>query len=169
MNQKHIIIIAAAVILCAAAAYVLFADTTQYTRMELAENGTTIEVPDNMRAQSNYSSLGLLVLKNDNTLVVSFNNAGNGLGDLIDFDAVKDKLFKSNERNVTLKDPSVAGHTLKGEYTAVYASNDTTQDNIIVISKDKNVAARIIDSIQWKSAPKAVQNNTTDFMKNVTS
>ena len=155
MDRKYIIIIIAAVLLCGAAAYFMLAGTTTYTRIELAENGTTIEVPENMVAQSNYTALGVVVLKGDNTLVVSFNDAKSGLGSLIDFDAVRSTIFKNNERNVTLKDPSVAGYTLKGEYTAVYASNDTTQDNIIVISKDKNIADHIIESVQWKAPAKA--------------
>ena len=155
MNQKYIIIIIAAVLLCGAAAYFMLADTTQYTRIALAENATTIEVPENMVTQSNYTALGLLVLKNDNTLVVSFNGEKSGLGGLVDFDAIKNTIFKNGETNVTLKDPGIAGYTLKGEYTAVYASNDTTHDNIIVVSKDKNTAGHIIESIQWKAPAEA--------------
>ena len=173
MDQKYIIIIIAAVLLCGVAAYFLFADTTEYTRIDLGENGTSIEVPKNMKTQSNYTALGVMVLKNDNTIVVSFNSAKNGLESLIDFDTVKKTLFKNDsERNVTLKDPSIAGYTLKGEYTAAYASNNTTQDNIIVISKDKRIANHIIDSIQWKTPLKAetdIQNKTLNIIKNITS
>lgn len=172
MDQKYIIIIIAAVLLCGVAAYFLLADTTEYTRIELGENGTSIDVPKNMVTKSNYTALGVMVLKNDNTIVVSFNSAKNGLESLIDFDTVKKTLFKNDsERNITLKNPRIAGYTLQGEYTAVYASNNTTHDNIVVISKNKMIANHIIDSIQWRTMPKAetyVQNQTSNI-KNITS
>ena len=152
MERKNLAIIAVAVVavlVCAALAFTMLGNG-QYHTISLTESGTTIEVPDNMVVKSNDTTFGFLVLKNDNTVVISFNSGNQALSKLIGGIDIEKTIFGNNtSRNVTLKDPSVAGYTLKGEYNAVYAGNNQTNDNIIVIGKDTDVVSHIINSIEW--------------------
>lgn len=43
----------------------------------------------------------------------------------------------------------MAGCSLDGQCNGVFIGNNDTHDNIIVISKDKNIVSHIVDSIRW--------------------
>ena len=156
MDSKNIIIAILAVViilLCAGIAYVMFfQDNTEYITMSLVEQGTTAEVPNDMTVKSNNS--GILVLEDDNTIIVSFNSEGQGIGEIEAFADIKNPIFgNAYEGNVTIKDPTIAGCRLTGECTAVLTGNNDTHDNIIVISKNRNIVDHIINSIQWRAPP----------------
>lgn len=154
MNKRYLIIGILGIIialLCAGIVYTLFSENTEYVTTNLVENGTTIEIPHDMTVKSNNS--GILVLENDNTIVISFNSADKGLGEIISFADIKVPIFgNAPEGNVTINDPTVAGCSLDGECNAVYVGNNETHDNIIVISKNKDIVNHIINSIQWHVA-----------------
>ena len=154
MNKRYLIIGILGIIivlLCAGIVYTLFSENTEYVTINLVENGTTIEIPNDMTVKSNNS--GILVLENDDVIVISFNSADKGLGEIISFADIKTPIFgNAPNGNVTINDPTVAGCSLDGECNAVYIDNNETHDNIIVISKNKNIVNHIINSIQWHAS-----------------
>lgn len=152
MNNKHLIIAILSIIillLCGGIAYNLFGQQTEYVTVNIIENGTTIEIPKDMTLKSNNS--GIVVLENENTIVITFNSINKGIPEIMAFADIKIPIFGNEySGNVTLKDPTTAGCSLKGECNAVYIGNNETHDNIIVISKNKNIVDHIINSIKWK-------------------
>lgn len=153
MDNRYLIIgalIAIIVILGSGIAYLLLAEHTEYVTVHAVENGTTMEIPDDMTIKSNNSESGIVVLENDNTIVVFFNSANKGLAQIMAFADIKNPIFGSEySGNVTIKDPTLAGCSLTGECNAVYLGNNETNDNIIVVSKNKDIADHIIGSIKW--------------------
>ena len=153
MNKQYLIIGILGIIivlLCFGIAYTLLAEHTEYVSVNLVENGSTMEIPKDMVIKSNNSESGIVVLENDNTIVILFNSANKGLAQIMSFAEIKNPIFGSEySGNVTLKDPTIAGCSLAGECNAVYLGNNETNDNIIVISKDKNIVDHIINSIKW--------------------
>jgi hypothetical protein len=127
--------------------------------MTIAESGTTIEVPDDMKLKSTNGDSGITVLENDNTIIVLFNSKDKGVGQIIGFSDIKNPIFGNEyQGDTTLKDPTVAGCHLDGECRAVYLGNNQTHDNILVISKNKDIVTHIINSIKW--GLDAADNNT---------
>ena len=163
MEQKKIILIliliAVLVALCSFITYALVLNQTEYTTMTIAESGTTIEVPDDMKLKSTNGDSGITVLENDNTIIVLFNSKDKGLSQIVGFSDIKNPIFGSEfQGDTTLKDPTVAGCHLDGECRAVYLGNNQTHDNILVISKNKDIVTHIINSIKWSLD--AADNNT---------
>ena len=169
MDTKYLIIgalIAIILLLGGGIAYLLLAEQTEYVTVHAVENGTTMEIPDDMVIKSNNSESGIVVLENDNTIVVLFNSANKGLAQIMAFSDIKNPIFGSEfSGNVTINDPTVAGCSLTGECNALYIGNNETNDNIIVISKSKDIADHIIGSIKWiavDSADGDVAESSTD-------
>lgn len=163
MDSKYLIIGILGVVivlLCGGIAYTFFMDNTEYVTMNLVENGTTIEIPNDMKVKSNNS--GVLVLENDNTIIVSFNSANKGIAEIMAFADIKLPIFGNSESgNLTIKDPTIAGCSLSGECNAVFIGNNETHDNIIIISKNKNIANHIINSIKWHTIPSSSDETPT--------
>lgn len=153
MNKNHLIIGIFAIVivlLCCGIGYLMFAEHTEYVPMTIAESGTILEIPKDMQVKSNDTDSGIIVLGNDNTIVVLFNSADKGLSPLMEFAAIKIPFFGNHyQGNTTLKNPNVVGSSLDGDCNAVYIGNNDTHDNIIVISKNKNIVSHIINSIKW--------------------
>lgn len=156
MEQKKIIIIvilvAVIVALCSFIAYEVFFNQTEYTTMSIAESGTTIEMPADMKLKSTNEDSGITVLENDNTVIVLFNSIDKGLAQIMGFSEIKNPIFGNEfQGNTTMKDPTVAGCSLDGECSAVFIGNNETHDNIMVISKDNDIVTHIINSIKWNN------------------
>jgi hypothetical protein len=153
MNNKYLIIaVLAAVIvcLCGGIVYTLLSENTEYITTTIAESGTTMEIPNDMVIKSNDTGNGILVLENDNTIIVIFNSADKGLAQLMAYASLKSPIFgNSGNANLTLKNPAIAGCSLEGDCNAVIIGNNDTHDNIIVISKSKDIVSHIINSIIW--------------------
>ena len=160
MDTKNLIICVLAVIivlLCCGIAYTMLGEHTKYVVVNTVPNGTAMEIPNDMTVKSNSSDSGIIVLENDNTIVITFNSANKGLAQIMAFADIKLPIFGTeSEGNVTISNPTVAGCSLKGECNAVFVGNNDTNDNIIVISKNKDIVDHIISSIKWK---KAVESN----------
>ena len=154
MNNKHLIIIGLIiiiVILCIGIAYTMFGQQTEYITLNIVENGTTMEIPKDMKVKSINNDSGIVVLENENTIVITFNTINKSIPQIMGFANIKTPLFGNEySGNVSITDPTVAGCSLKGECNAVYIGNNQTHDNIIVISKNKNIVDHIINSIKWK-------------------
>lgn len=153
MNKKYLIIgvlIIIIALLCSGIAYLLFVDHTEYVTSNIDASGTTIEIPNDMVIKSNNSENGIVVLENKNTIVIVFNSANKGLAELMAFANIKVPIFGNEySGNLTLNNPVVAGCSLDGQCNAVYIGNNETHDNIIVISKNKDIVDHIINSIKW--------------------
>ena len=159
MEQKYIIIglVCVIVVLAAGLAYTLFFANTEYVSISLVSGGTTVDIPDDMTIKSNNN--GIQVYENANTIVITFNSAGRSDDDILAFTNIKNPIFgNASNGNVAITDPTVAGCSLSGQCNAAYASNDDTQDNVIVISKNNDILDHIIKSIQWH----AVQSESND-------
>jgi len=152
-NKKIIIIVLLTIILialCSYIAYTMLTPQTNYTSLTINESGTILEIPDDMKVQSNNTYSNILVLANDNTIIVIFNSQDKNMVDAMNFASIKNPIFGSNfEGNTTIKDPTLAGSNLKGECNIIFTGNDTTHDNIIVVSSETDIVNHIINSIKW--------------------
>ena len=161
MKDKHIIIVLLSVILviiCCGIAYNLLAENTKYVSINIAESGTTLEIPDDMTIKSNDAESGITVLGNDNTIVVWFNSQDKSVSQILEFASVKNPIFGNEfDGNVTVSDPNLMGFSLNGQCNGVFISNNDTHDNIIVFSKSKDILDYIINSIDWGN--KTVSNS----------
>ncbi len=172
MNRNHLIIAILGIIialLCVGIGYMFFfSDNTTYINTSIAESGTTIEIPKDMTVKSNSS--GTIVLENDNTIVIFFNSADKGLGELMAYATIKSPIFgNSYNGNVSLNNPSIAGCSLDGECHGVLIGNNDTHDNIIVISKNKDIVSHIINSIKWGNKTVSTSNDTSTASSSDTS
>ena len=167
MNKKYLIIGILSIIivlLCCAIGYVLLFEHTEYVTTKIGESGTTFEMPKDMTVKTNDTDNGIVVLENENTIIVLFNSANKGLAPIMSFATIKSPIFgNAYEGNVTLNNPAIAGCSLDGECNGVYIGNNDTHDNIIVISKNKNIVNHIINSIKWSITAK---NNGNDGNNN---
>lgn len=155
------------IITCCYIGYTLLTPQTEYVTYNITENGTTIEVPKDMEVRSENVESGIFVLENDNTIVVIFNSENKNVGQIMAFANIKNPIFGSEfNGNTTLNNPTVAGCSLEGECNAVFISNSETHDNIIVISKDKNIVNHIINSIHWKGTNNSVTSSSTSTESN---
>ena len=164
METKKIIIIviliAILVAICSLISYSLFFNHTEYTNMTISESATTIEIPDDMKIKSTNDDSGITVLENDNTIVVIFNSMDKSIAQIMAFSNIKNPIFGSESQGeTTITDPTVAGCHLDGDCPAVFIGNDETHDNILVISKNKDIVTHIINSIKWSINK---NNNSTD-------
>ncbi len=163
MNEKHLIIVILSIIivfLCCGIGYMLLGEHTQYVTTTIGESGTTFEIPNDMAIKSNDSENGILVLENDNTIIVIFNSENKGLAPLMSFATIKNPLFGNEySGNITLNNPSISGCSLDGQCNGIYIGNNDTHDNIIVVSKSKNIVNHIIDSIIWGKKPVSTNGN----------
>lgn len=153
MNSKHLIIAALGIIivlLCGGITYTLLSQHTEYITTTIAESGTILEIPDDMSVKTNDTENGIIVLENKNTIIVIFNSAGKSLEQIMSFAAIKSPIFGNDFKgNKTLNNPSIDGYSLEGECNGVFIGNNETHDNIIVISKSKDIVSHIISSIKW--------------------
>lgn len=170
LNQKIIIgvLIIVLAILCCCIGFSLLTPQVEYTTLNISESGTTMEIPKDMALKSNNSESGITVLESDDTIVIIFNSANKNVAQVMSFADIKNPIFGNEfSGNTTLKDPTVAGCNLDGECNAVFIGNSETHDNIIVISKNKDIVSHIIDSIHWKNG--AADNSTSSDSASVSS
>ena len=172
MNKNHIIIGILCIILailCIGIGYTLFfAEQTEYISANIAESGTVLDIPDDMVVKSNQS--GVTVLENKNTIVILFNSANKGLSEIMAYATIKSPIFGNNfEGNLTINNPNIAGCSLDGECNAVFIGNNDTHDNIIVISKNKDIVDHIISSIKWGNNTVSVADADTSSSSEPTS
>ena len=164
MNTKYLIIGVLGVIivlLCLGIAYTLLQDHTEYVTANTVANGTTMEIPNTMAVKSNNTDSGIVVLKDEDTIVITFNSANKGLAQVMAFADIKLPIFGTeSEGNVSITDPTIAGSSLSGQCTAVYVGSNDTNDNIIVISKKPDIVDHIIKSIKWKKASQHEEEKT---------
>ncbi|WP_295723498.1 hypothetical protein [uncultured Methanobrevibacter sp.] len=160
MESKYLIaILIVAICACVIVGSVLgfFTNNVEYTTVNTVPNGTAIQLPADMTIKSNNS--GIIVLSDEDTIVICYNSAGKDMASLMAFSNIKSPIFgNAFSGNTTITNPTVGGEHIDGDCYAWYNGNNETHDNILVISKNKNVFDYIISHINWIS----VNNDNTD-------
>ncbi|MCQ2738274.1 MAG: hypothetical protein MJ224_06660 [archaeon] len=171
MNKNYLIIAILSVILailCVWNGYIFFVDQTGYVSTNIGESGTVIEIPNDMIIKSNNN--GITTLENDNTIIIFFNSANKGLPELVAYETIIKPIFGNNTNgNVTINNPNIASCSLNGECNGVLIGNNKTHDNIIVISKNKDIVNHIINSIIWGNKTSSSDDIDTTSNKNANS
>ena len=171
MNKNYLIIILSIIILallCVGIGYMFFVDQTKYVSTNIGESGTVLEIPDDMIIKSNNS--GITALENDNTIIIFFNSANKGLPESVAYGTIKNPIFGNNANgNVTINNPNIASCSLDGKCNGVLIGNDDTHDNVIVISKNKDIVNHIINSIIWGNKTSSSDDIDTTSNKNTNS
>ena len=171
MDKNYLIIGILSIILallCVGMGYMFFVNQTEYVSTNIGESGTVIEIPDDMIIKSNNN--GITVLEDDNTIIIFFNSANKSLPELVGYGAIKNSIFGNNTNGiVTINNPNIAGYSLDGKCYGVFIGNNDTHDNIIVISKNKDIVNYIINSIIWGNKTSSSDDIDTTSNKNANS
>ena len=153
MESKYLItIIIVAICACVIVGSVLgfFTNNVEYVTVNTVPNGTTMELPADMTIKSNNS--GVTVMSDEDTIVICFNSRGKDIASIMAFSNIKSPIFgNAFNGNTTITNPTVGGEHIDGDCYAWYDGNNETNDNIIVISKNKNVFDHITSHINWIS------------------
>lgn len=179
METKKLIIIGILlIIICILAGAIigLVTQNTQYERIEIVPNGTSIDIPKN---NANYlgDTYGVKFWNWTDGVLVSYNSQeGNNRVELtgaLGFYAIKELVKTGNAETIE----GITIYELTGEqlskfnmtknndkFYCVHLVNDTTHDNIIICCKDKNILTHMVKSIQYKTS-----NSTNTTNLNVTN
>ncbi len=186
MDNKKIIIIAAIILIIAAGIIFVVLTTVNYERIEITPNGTSIEVPANQtKYDGEFESVkiwdwnkGILVTYNsyedDNIIKVTelgFNTLNKLIktGEKQDIDGFTGYVINADEL-MQIQIFDVIKLNYNGKFYCIPLSNETTHDNIIICCKDKDMAAHMAKSVQYKNVypEKTKLNNTISTVKNFT-
>ena len=183
MDTKKLIIIAvSAVIICIIAGTLIgmMNSTVNYERIEITENGTSIEIPtDNASYIGEINNTGAKLWTFKQGTLTTFNSAEasnarglNGLGGALGIKEIKDMVINHFEKKETIDGFTV--YTLDGQTMdiegrdkiyVIETGNDTTHDNIIIATDNKDVTLHMAKSIQYKNPNiKNDTNNDTDSL-----
>lgn len=173
MDNKKMIIIGVIILIIAAAILFVILTSVNYDRIEITPNGTSIEVPANQtKYKGEFESLkiwnwdnGMLVTYNsyaDNNLIKVSEMGFNTMNELIkngekqDIDGFTGYVINADEiMKINIFNLITVNHN--GKFYCIPLANETTHDNIIIFCSDKNIAAHIAESVQYKN----IYHNTT--------
>ena len=186
MDNKKIIIIGIILIIIVVGVLFVILTTVNYEPIKITPNGTSIDVPANETkfdgevesARIWHWNNGILITYNsyedDNILKVTD----------VGFNAVKNLVKNGEKQNIdnftcyvinadellSIKIFDVIKVNYDGKFYCIPLSNETTHDNIIICSKDQNVAVHMAQSVQYKNVfPKpAGLNKTASTIGNIT-
>ena len=185
-NKKIIIIIGVIAIIVAAAIVFMVMTATPYERMEITPNGTSIEVPANQTVYQG-SLGGAKAWKWHDGALITYNNHEdiNNLMVVSSGFSALDDLVKNGEKQdldgvtgyVVNADELLQIHVFEfikvnynGKFYCIPLKNDTTQDNLIIISKDKDIAVHMAKSVIYKDVyPKSAVDNITSSIGDTVS
>ena len=179
-NKKIIIIGIIACILIFAVAFMLLS-SANYERIDITPNGTSIDVPVNKTEY--FGELeGIKIWKMDNGALITYNgHEGINSFQLTDFsfNAIQDIIKNGEMQNIDGFTCYVlnANELLEvhlfdiikvnynGKLYFIPLNNETTQDNLIIFSNDKDVALHMAKSVQYKNV---YPNSTSSDNSNIT-
>ncbi len=182
METKKLIIIGVLlIIICILAGAIigLVTQNTQYERIEITPNGTSIEIPtDNATyaGEMNKTGAKMWTFKQGSLTTYNSQEATNArglysLGGALGIKEIKDMVLNHFEKKETIDGYTV--YTLDGETMdipgrdkvyVIETGNDTTHDNIIIATDNKDITLHIAKSIQYKTS-----NSTNTTNLNVTN
>lgn len=160
-------------------------NTVNYERIDITPNGTSIEVPAN---QTKYNgdiekiklwswNSGILIEYNshENSNPLKVSDLGlNTLNDILkngekqDIDGFTGYVINADDlMEIHIYD--IIKVNYKGKFYCIPLSNETTHDNIIICCKDKDMAAHMARSVQYKNVypDNNKINNTISTAQNV--
>ena len=165
MDNKKIIVIAIVLLIIVAAIVAVLAFSVNYEKIEITPNGTTIEVPANQtRYRGEFD--GVKVWNWDEGAVVTYNNhEGSDLVKLTGFDGLNELIKNGEVQNidgytcyVINADELLEVHIFdfikvnyNGKFYCIPLANETTQDNIIICCKDRDMALHMAQSVHYKN------------------
>ena len=167
MNNKKIIVIGIIACILILAIAVMLISSTNYERIEITPNGTSIDVPVN---KTDYLGEfeGIKVWNLDNGALITYNDHEGinsfQLSDL-SFNAINEIIKKGEMQNidgftwyVLNADELLEIHLFdiikvnyNGKLYFIPLNNETTQDNIIIFSNDKDMTLHMAKSVQYKN------------------
>lgn len=175
MENKNLIIIAILMIIVCILVGAIFGTLTksvQYERIEIAPNGTSIDIPTNEAkydGEINDTGAKMWTFKQGSLITYNSEEAINakglyGLGGAMGFKAIYDIIithFTKQENIDGYEVYTINGEELgiegRGEMYCIIVQNETTHDNIIITADNKDIALHMAQSIQFK-----VANTTTN-------
>ena len=186
MDNKKKIIIGAIILIIVASAIIIMLTTVNYDRIEITPNGTSIEVPANQTKYNgdiesakiwNWNN-GILITYNsyedDNLIKVSeigFNTASNIVknGEKQDIDGFTGYVINADDL-LEIHIFDIIKINYNGKFYCIPLSNETTHDNLLICCNNKDIAAHMAKSVQYKNVypEKPTLNNTISKVKNVT-
>lgn len=170
METKNLIIIGIlAIILCilAGALFGALTNNVAYERIEMTPNGTSIEVPvDDAKYDGEINETGARLWSFKQGTLMSFNsdeaiNARGlyGLGGAMGLKSAQDMVLNHFDKReeidgytVYTLDGAKLGIEGRGTLYCIILGNDTTHDNIIITTDNKDITLHMAKSIKYKNA-----------------
>ncbi len=166
MDNKKAILIGIILLIAASVIIVMLMNSVQYERIEITPNGTSIDVPAN---QTEYKGNidGVKIWNWEDGALLSYNShAGsnipltdvgfNGLEEIVK----KGKMETVNNITCYVLDADellqirlfdIIQINYNGKFYFIPLSNETTHDEIIICSKDRNIALHMAESVKYKN------------------
>ena len=186
MDNKKIIIIGIIILIIAAAILFVVLTSVNYERIEITPNGTSIEVPAN---QTKYDGdIDSVKIWNwNNGILITYNSLeSNNIIKVseLGFNTVND-MIKNGEKQdingftgyVINADDLLEIHIFdiikinyNGKFYCIPLSNETSHDNIIICCNNRDMAAHMAQSVQYKTVYHENNNleSTVSQVKNMT-
>lgn len=167
MDNKKIIIIAIIILIIAAGILFVVLTTVNYERIEITPNGTSIEVPANETKYNGKIESAKLWNWNNGVLITynSYEDQSIIKVSEMGFNAAN-KIIKNGEKQnidgydcyVINAEDLIEIHIFdiikvnyKGKFYCIPLSNETTHDNIIICSNNKDIAVHMAKSVKYKN------------------
>lgn len=185
MDNKKIIIIGIIILIIAIGIILFMLTSVNYERIDITPNGTTIEVPFN-QTKYNGNIEGAKIWNWNNGILVTYNNHEDPnfikvteLG----FNALNEVIKNGEKQNidgytcyVINADELLEIHIFdiikinyNGKFYCIPLSNETTHDNILICSNNKDIAVHMAKSVQYKNVyPNTDLENTLSIVENMT-
>lgn len=167
MDNKKIIIIAIIILIIAAGILFVVLTAVNYERIEITPNGTSIEVPANETKYNGKIESAKLWNWNNGVLITynSYEDQSIIKVSEMGFNAAN-KIIKNGEKQnidgyecyVINAEDLIEIHIFdiikvnyKGKFYCIPLSNETTHDNIIICSNNKDIAVHMAKSVKYKN------------------
>lgn len=165
MDNKKAIIIGIILLIAASVIIVMLMNSVQYERIEITPNGTSIDVPANQTEyKGNIDGVkiwnwedGALLSYNSHVGNIPLTDVGfNGLEEIVK----KGKMETVNNITCYVLDADelmqirlfdIIQINYNGKFYFIPLSNETTHDEIIICSKDRNIALHMAESVKYKN------------------
>ena len=165
MDNKKAIIIGIILLIAASVIIVMLMNSVQYERIEITPNGTSIDVPAN---QTEYKGNidGVKIWNWEDGALLSYNShAGNIPLTGVGFNGLEEIVKKGKMETVNnitcyvldadellqIRLFDIIQINYNGKFYFIPLSNETTHDDLIICSKDRNIALHMAESVKYKN------------------
>ena len=165
MDNKKAILIGIILLIAASVIIVMLMNSVQYERIEITPNGTSIDVPAN---QTEYKGNidGVKIWNWEDGALLSYNShAGNIPLTDVGFNGLEEIVKKGKMETVNnitcyvldadellqIRLFDIIQINYNGKFYFIPLSNETTHDEIIICSKDRNIALHMAESVKYKN------------------